>query len=185
MIDVDVRLDPAQVARLEQRLNALKMDAPKVLAKALNSTAKNARRDLADKARETYTVKIGGFNSEMRLSPASAGNLEAIIKSQGANLELKKFSVGGGHGGPPLTTTINKQHGKKTFRAGFVNKIAQNGHVAAAVRQGQDRLPIKKLFSVSVPHMLGSEQYVYGIVEPKIEENLKNNVDKEIARLLG
>lgn len=183
---IEFEFDQGMLAQIEKRLGAAKAEAPRALKNALNATARQARRDLATEARKTYTVKIGGFNSQMRIKNATAGNLEAIIKSRGENLELKKFSVNGGRGGAHLSTTINRNNGRKTFGSNaFMNKIAQNGHVAAAIRQGRERLPIKKIFSLPVPSMIGNERDVYGVVEPNIMDNLQSNVDKQVSKILG
>lgn len=198
---IKFEFDEAGLQKVEKKLGAMKSEAPRALKNALNATAKDARKDLANKARETYTVKIGGFNSQMKIERASTGNLVAIIRSQGAPLELKKFSVQGGRRGSAMTTQINKKHGRKSWGGNaFVNNIARNGqtrkrgtakgaagsavsHVAAAVRHGS-RLPIKKLFSVSVPQMIGNEKDVYGVVKPHIQENLQKNIDAQVAKIL-
>ena len=46
-------------------------------------------------------------------------------------------------------------------------------------------MKIEKLFSVSVPDMIGNKADVYGVVEPNILDNLRSNVDKQVARILG
>ena len=47
------------------------------------------------------------------------------------------------------------------------------------------RLPIKVLHSLSVPSMIGSEKDVYGVVRPKIEENLKKHAEEQVEKILG
>ena len=183
---IKFEFDSVTVAALERRLGRMKSEAPKVLAKALNQTAKDARRDLADKARQVYTVKIGGFNSQMKITNASAGRLEAIIKSQGRPTSFGRFSLSGGkfQGGPNLNVLINRNNGRK----GFDNDAFQNrfgGKAGAAMRLTSARLPIKVLHSLSVPSMIGSEKDVYGVVRPKIEENLKKHAEEQAEKILG
>ena len=205
--EIKFEFDEVTVKSVEKKLGRMKSEAPKALKNALNATAKDARKDLAHKAQETYAVKIGGFNKQMKIKPATAGNLVAVIETRGEHLEFKYFSVQGGHGphGSPLTVLINKHHGRKTFGSGsgaFKNNVAASGqtrkkatakgaagsavrHVAAAKRVGRSRLKIEKLFSVSVPDMIGNKAEVYGVVEPNIMDNLRSNVDKQVARILG
>ena len=38
--------------------------------------------------------------------------------------------------------------------------------------------------TVSIPGMIGTEEVVYGIVEPTILDNLQNNVDRHVGRVL-
>lgn len=203
--EVQFEFDQASVQAIEKRLGKMKSQAPRALKNALNATAKDARKDLAHKAQETYAVKMGGFTSSMKLTPANTGNLEAVIKTRGEHLEFKYFSVQGGRGpnGSPLTVTINKKHGgRKRIERGFKNNIAAAGQTRskatakgakgskvvanrAAQRLGSSRLKIKKLFSVSVPQMIGNERDVYGIVEPNIKSNLQKNVDNQVSRILS
>ena len=58
-------------------------------------------------------------------------------------------------------------------------------HVAVAQRQGRKRLEIHEKFSNSIPAMLGSEEHVYGIVEPEIGVNLQDNLRKFIDQAMG
>ena len=66
----------------------------------------------------------------------------------------------------------------------FIGKFA-NGHVSVMQRRGNERLPVKKLLSPSIPKMIGSEKRVYGIVQPDIGKNLQINVQKHITKVLG
>ena len=181
---IQFEFDQYSVAAIERRLGKMKSEAPKALKTALNATAKNARTDLAHKAQATYAVKVGGFASEMRLIPATAGNLVAILRSRGASLEMRYFSVQGGTGGPPLTVMVKRTTGRHTIGKGFRNTLGSGGKVPA-MRHGSERLPIKKLFSVSIPQMIGNEREVYGVVKPSIEDHLENNVERQIARILA
>ena len=85
--------DAKTLAQVEKKLGALKSEAPKALKNAINATAKQARKELATKAQETYVVKSGRFNKAMKIKNATQGNLEATIKATGAPLELKDFKV--------------------------------------------------------------------------------------------
>ena len=130
--EIKFEFDEVTVKSVEKKLGRTKSEAPKALKNALNATAKDARKDLAHKAQETYAVKIGGFNKQMKIKPATAGNLVAVIETRGEHLEFKYFSVQGGHGphGSPLTVLINKHHGRKTFGSGsgaFKNNVAASG----------------------------------------------------------
>jgi hypothetical protein len=51
-------------------------------------------------------------------------------------------------------------------------------------RLSKDRLPLKILYSPSIPKMLGNEQKVFGIVEPDINQNLRLNLAKYIHEVL-
>ena len=185
--------DAKTLAQVEKKLGALKSEAPKALKNAINATAKQARKELATKAQETYVVKSGRFNKAMKIKNATQGNLEATIKATGAPLELKDFkvspaSVKTGASRPSMVKgKVLAANGMKNLQKGgikaFVTKFA-SGHATVAQRQSDARLPIKTLYSNSIPKMLGNERKVYGIVKPNIERNLQENINKQVRKIL-
>ena len=76
---------------VEKRLGDLKSKTPKVIAKSINETAAWARREIAQEAQKTYTIKSGGFNKSMTIKKANYSNLEGIIESKGKPIELIKY----------------------------------------------------------------------------------------------
>ena len=190
--------------KVERKLGKMKSEAPKVLKNAINQTAKQARKELAQEAQKTYTIKSGGFQKAMKLKAASRNNLEATIKAKGEPIPLKnfRFSKAGGR----VRVQVLKSGGLKPLEKGgikaFVNNIARRGqtrqkdtkkgkagtdvrHNAIAQRETKERLGIEEKYSNSIPVMLGNEKRVYGIVEPQIKENLRKNIEIQIRKVLG
>lgn len=190
---ITYEFDPNTLARVERKLGSLKSEAPKALKNAINQTAKAARKDLAEEAQKTYVVKSGRFNKAMTIKNATQGNLEATIKATGAPMELKDFKVSPataqtGSKRPSITKAKVLASGSlKGLEKGgikaFVTKFG-SGHASVAQRRGSSRLPLKVLFSNSIPKMIGNEKRVYGIVEPTIQENLQANIDKQVRKIL-
>ena len=194
--------DAKTLASVERKLGLFKDEAPKALKNAVNDTAKMARKELASEAQKTYAIKTGGFNRYMKIRSATKSRPEAVIRATGAPIEIKKFSVNGGKGAKLLSVMINRKKGRKEFKNdAFVNNIAKKGqtrqrdtkkgakgtsvkHVAVAMREAEKRLNIKSLFTVSILQMIGSEKYVYGVVEPHIESNLQENIEKQVRKIL-
>ncbi len=191
---INVEVDKVSLQKVEKKLGKLQSKAPEVLKKALNQTAKQARKQLSQKAQETYAVKSGRFNKSMRIKNATNGNLEAEIRSQGKPMELKDFKVSpataatGANRPDIVKAKVVKSNGMKGLAKGnvkaFVAKFG-SGHGSVAQRRGKGRLPLKVLYSNSIPKMLGSEKRVYGIVKPDINNNLKKNVNIQIKKLVG
>jgi 3-deoxy-D-arabino-heptulosonate 7-phosphate (DAHP) synthase len=185
--------DAKTLAQVEKKLGALKSEAPKALKNAINATAKQARKELAQEAQKTYVVKSGRFNKAMTIKNATQGNLEATIKATGAPMELKDFkvspaSVKTGKSRPSMTKgKVLASSGLKNLQKGnikaFVAKFS-SGHATVAQRQGSARLPIKTLYSNSIPKMIGNEKRVYGVVKPNIESNLRENINKQVRKIL-
>ena len=193
---IKIEFDQNMLANIERRLGNMRSQAPKVLKMAINDTARKAREDLGKKAQETYAVKVKGLASKIRIQAATAGSLEAILRVNGEALPLAQryFKVQGGNGPkcPHMVTTVNKTEGSHTwgpraFQAPGKVWTAEYPHPNPKKRHKtqKGRLPVKSLRTVSVPQMIGNEKQVYGIVEPKIQENLRNSVNRHIERVLS
>ena len=162
---ITYEFDPNTLAKVERKLGSLKSEAPKALKNAINQTAKAARKALAEE-----TIKATGAPMELKdfkVSPATArtgSKRPSITKAKVlASGSLKGLEKGG-------------------IKA-FVTKFG-SGHASVAQRRGSSRLPLKVLFSNSIPKMIGNEKRVYGIVEPTIQQNLQANIDKQVRKIL-
>lgn len=191
---IEFEYDQDTLKKVEKKLGNLKSEAPKALKNAINATAKQARTGLAKEAQKTYVVKSGRFNKAMTIKNATAGNLEATIKATGAPMELKDYkvspaSVRTGSNRPSITKAkVLKSGSLKGLQKGdikaFVAKFS-SGHTSVAQRQGSSRLPLKVLYSNSIPKMLGNEKRVYGVVSPTIMDNLQDNIEKQVQKILN
>lgn len=189
-IDIDTK---KQIKLIEEKLNTLKNKVTIVLSKALNETAKQAKKDLHAEAKKIYAIKISGFNKATKINKATKQTLSAIIISKGKPISLKEFrvnpaNIATGKNQPEIRRAkVIKKNKLKPLQVGnikaFITKF-KSGHIAIAQRKSQWRLPIKTLYSVSIPTMLGNEKRVYKIVEPKIKTNLQKNIEKQIKKLL-
>lgn len=180
------------LSHIEKRLGGLAAKAPKVLCKSINDTAVWARREIANEVRKTYTIKLGGFNHDVKIKRANYSHLEAVIQTAGATFPLNHFKYNVGK----RTTTAqvlkvgsSKRPLEIDGRRAFYNKISPPGqkgkeHWQLAQRTSNSRLPIKALFSNSLPKMVGNEKRVYGIVEPKMEDKLSEQIEKHIKKVL-
>ena len=182
------------LSKIQSQLGKMRNEAPKVLKKAVNETAKQARKDLSDKAQKTYVVKSSRFNKAMKIKNATIRKPEALIRATGQVMGLKEFRV------RPATIPKNENRPEvvkaKVLKSGkmkslqmgnlkaFVTKF-ENGHLAVVQRKGKKRYPIKTLSANSIPIMIRNEKRVYGVVEPNIKKNLKENVEKQIKIALG
>lgn len=185
--------DGDTLAKVEKKLGSLKADAPKALKNAINATAKQARKELAQEAQKTYVVKSGRFNKAMTIKNATTGSLEAVIKAKGAPMELKDFKVSPatartGAARPSIVKAkVLAAGGMKGLQKGDIKAFVSNfasGHSSVAQRRGPERLPLKVLYSNSIPKMLGNEKRVFKVVKPNIDKNLQENIDKQVRKIL-
>lgn len=184
--------DQRLLKTIEDALGDLRGESSKVLKNAVNRTAKQAKEKLAEQAKETYVVKKTRFTKAMATKNATTAKPEATINITGAQLELKDFKVSPATYKPKNRPSATKakvllSSSMKPLEAGskaFLAKFA-NGHVSVVQRKTRKRYPLKKLLSNSIPTMVGSQERVYGIVEPDIYDDLMANIKAEIGKVLS
>ena len=185
---IEFEVDQTQLQRIELKLKDMKAKAPQALKNAVNATARDAKKDLADKAKETYAVKSPRFKKAIAQKNATASNPTATLKITGAVNELADFKYKDNTSTDAARGKVLKASGLKSLQKGnlkaFITKFG-SGHVSVVQRKGTSRLPLKKLLSPSIPTMVGNEAKVYGIVKPNIEKNLQKNIQKQIDKILG
>lgn len=198
---IEIQVDQEQLNKVLNTLQSMQDEMPSVVKKAVNTTARQARRKLADKAKETYALKLSGFNQSMTIKNATVGRLEAGIVTKGETLELGKFRAplkvysGTNKNRPPFikAKVLNESSLKALVTSetkAFVTRF-KSGHVAIVQRvpgkkmeSNEKKTFIKKLLSPSIPKMIGNEEKVYGVIEPEIRELIKENVQKELIKTL-
>ena len=184
-IEFTFELDQGEFAAITAKLQELAGNKARTyIARALNKTAVTARKNLAAKAQASYTVKKGGFNKDMQIKKATAGDLTAIIRSHGNTLDIKKFKYSAPKSG--VKADIVREGLKQIRKYGnkaFIGRGSANGHVY--VRQTQERLPIEKIKSKSTPYMLGNKNRVWEPTRPQIESDLKKYMKQQIEVLIG
>lgn len=197
-VTITFEANKTQLADITARLNEIAGGKARIyIARALNKTATSARVKLAQKAQESYTVKSGGFKKDMQIKRASAGTLVATIESHGDTLHVNKFkwsSNGGSHGVKidVVRSGLKEMYlnGNKAFVVKQLRKSRARGGKGGYAnlvfaRPGRSRLPIYIMKSKSVPYMLGSENRVYGHLQPQIQSDLAKYINQQIKALLG
>lgn len=204
---VAYRVEENALKYIEQRLDGMKKDAPSVLKKAVNETAQQAKKMLAKKAKQQYTVKGANFGAVMQIKSARISSPTATIEAKGEPIPLTHFKVS--HGKRTTKVQVLKSGRLKELsvnRGGtdvkaFVNNIARKGqvrakdtkkgkkgsaviHYAVAQRDGKARLGIQEKYGNSLPAMIGSK-WTFGELEPEIQNVLKENIEKHINLVLG
>jgi len=182
-IHITFQADPSEINKCIQDLNSLGVNGRKYMADALNKTATSARKKLAQKAQAEYTIKTGGFNKSMQIKKANAGNLQAVIRSTGDTINIKRFKTRSNTKSAGSKAQIVQGGGLKELRKDGGKAFNLSGFVAA--RTSASRLPIESFYSKSVPYMIGSERRVYGVLEPEINADLYKFMQQQIARAIG
>ncbi len=182
---IEYQYDSDLLAQVEKKLGNMKSEAPKALKNALNTTGRKARTDLKTGTREEYTVKSTYLTKAIRLQSAKVSDLTAVIYVSGPTLNITDFK-----------TTTPKSGAKASVKKGGLKQLVGSRGIKAFSssasqlngliwqREGAERFPIRPLKSPSVPNMLREKGDVYKKVSPTIMDNLMDNVEKQVSRIL-
>ena len=195
------------LTKIEAALGMAKDKSKTVLRSAINQTAKETVSLLVDEAGKEYYIKNkSSIGKTLNRKKATVGDLTAVITSTGKTTELYDFRVSprsyspkhrpaGGHtanvkvGNPAKHLYLKPDASGDKYKA-FIVKF-KNGHKSVAQRvpgtemeSSSGREAIKTLRSTSIPAMLGNEEGVYRVVNPKIQDMLQKNIQEQIQRFL-
>lgn len=184
----------AEIQKIIQKLDNLQdqIGSPKILKNALNSTARKVRRQLVQDVPKEYSLKDKkALRDENRGGPkvltATAADLTATVRSRGGMQDIMAFMTKPNTRTGAAAAKVLNASGMKPLEMGdlkaFVTTFA-SGHTAIVQRRGSSRLPVKKLLSPAVPHLLGNEK-VRERAEAMAYETLVAEIDKRIAKITG
>lgn len=189
IIQIDVESELRNIIRQFHSLPE-QIAAPKVLKNALNSAARKVRKQMVQDVKGEYAVtkqKILRDKSQgaPQVLAASPSNLSAAIRSRGAMQDILSFKTRPNTKTAPAWAQVFASgplkplevNGIKAFLVTFTN-----GHTAIVDRRGRDRMPIKKLLSPSVPHMLNNEA-VRGPAEDMTYELLQAEIQRRVEKI--
>lgn len=181
-----------ELARVMRQLKTLpqQLGAPNVLKNDLNSTARKVRRQIIKDSKGRYALKEKkALQSESKILSASASTLEAAVLAKGPMRDIMDFMT------QPNTDTAAAAAAAKVLNSGAMKPLEagglkafittfRSGHTAIVQRRGAERLPVKKLLSPAVPHMMGNEE-VRAEAEALAYETLQREIGKRIEQLTG
>lgn len=206
---IHFQVDMQDLTEIEAALGMAKDKSRMVLKAAINNTAKQTLTLLVDEANKEYQfTQPAQVRKTLSLQKATTKNLTALVTSKGRVNELYNFmvkprtyirggGVPGGYGahtkrGAAYQDIFLKQNAaadEDKYRA-FVVKY-KSGHKTFAQRRPGKRMKsnpskefLKTLFAPSIPNILGDEQGVYGVVEPKMYDMLQQNIQSQMLRFL-
>ena len=186
------RIDTSSVAAVQSGLGELRAKTPQVLKNAVNATAKKMRLRMVEQAQKSYTVKKARFNKAATIKNATVRSLTATITAKGEPMELKDFKTSpatpakqkrGSRTRAKVYSTSQLKPLEKNGIKAFVTRF-KNGHVSVAQRRTKKRLPIKVLFSTSIPHMIGNEEKVMEVIMPDIQRVYGEEVSTQMEKLI-
>jgi hypothetical protein len=191
---LEVEVDEATLKAIELKLGKMKKDAPRALKNAVNKTARDTKKELANTAQETYTIKTMRFKKNVAQKNATQSNPTATLKVRGKANNLKSFTTKGNTDAVAAKAKVLKTGGlkaldgngtrSKAFLVTIDNGKSKKSHTGIFERKGKNRYPVDELYSLTAPGMVGSER-VYGKLEPEITKTLYKNINAQIKKIMG
>lgn len=89
-----VSIDKDQLGEVKVMLKSLSLEGPKILARALNSTASKGRTLSSRKIREQVNLKAAYVKSKLKIKRATWSRLQASISAESRGLILMNYAVG-------------------------------------------------------------------------------------------
>lgn len=183
----EITLQAPAIEEIKKDLATYEKKAPQLLARVLNRTITNVKKNLTDSVRKNYLVKASDINKTLTIKKASAGNPHAQIKSIGQRILLYKFRVTPKvpkPQNPPKSykAKVLKQSSLKSVKGGFVAQM-KSGHLGIFKRLGSKKLPVKELVGPSVPQMISNKNVIKKI-ESEAQKTIKKRLKHEIKRII-
>ena len=90
---IDTRIEADGIEEIKARLGDLERQAPSVLARAINRTTTNIKKNMAQQAASRYRVKSTDVKETINISKATRSKLGGVVISKGSPIALSKFMV--------------------------------------------------------------------------------------------
>ena len=179
-----VIIDDSELKQVVKKLAKMPKEIPKATAQAINRTVTHTATLTKRETTKIYAVKQKDVAATLSKKRATAGNLRGYVKSKGNNIELSKFPYN-----PKITNKRRKRVKVKVRRdRGYQvintspSAFTNTGQIWQ--RKGKSRFPRKKLYTLSVPSMVGNPE-VSDPIKEKAAKKLEERVRHEIERRLN
>lgn len=176
-------IDTKELKQITIELNKLPKQIPQATASALNRTLDFTATRIKKEVTAEYSIKSKDVNKTLEKKRASKSNLYAYVQSKGHTLSLARFP----HSPRKYSKRLKavKVKVKKTGGYKLVNTqpkaFVQTMNNATNIwkREGQRRLPVKMLRTLSIPQMISNEETL-GRIQEAAAKKLQERISHEI-----
>lgn len=188
MPDLEVKLNPNDVNRIQRLLSYVPKQIPKVFSTALNKTATTARKEAAQKISAASGVKVNIVRNRIKLTKATYTrwiSKIAIYARRIPIIKLLKGRVRDGERTFEVPTNIPMfVQGKGEPESPFFQTMP-SGHFGLFERMGPKRLPIREVFGPSLGEIFEGSFGILSAVHRNAMTNLAKNVEGQVRRVLS
>lgn len=196
MAEQFISIDAEPLIKVVEGLNEFPKEILPAMVSAVNRTLDTTVTQIKREVATEYTVKQKDITKSIKKTRATKTRLSAVAIASGGQVALYKFRHSPTNPPPkqrykqPVKAQVKKNGSKKTViyksNKAFVQTVHGNNMIF--VREGRKRLPIKKLFALSVPQMIADKNDSKGSIvriQARAQEMLEKRVNQEITYRLN
>lgn len=199
---IEIKTNPADMARVRRLLDEMKSSVPKVVSRALNKTLTGVKTDASAEIRTIITAKKAAVDATFSIGKATPQHLSAVIVSRGKPLPLIDFGARQTVQGVSVQV---KKTSPRTVVSGAFIRTMRSGHkgvfwrewhaaprkpvnknLAYAKLPKRFRLPMAERFGPRVPDILSNEPVIAAVLrkaDDRLHKNLEHETDYELSRM--
>lgn len=186
-MDIQIEIDEKQLREVMRKLEAAKVNVRQAIRNVLNRVARDARKQIVQRARAVYYFKPGFRVGNIELTPASAATLTAILESENKTRNVREYDYGITKAG--VKVRVMRSRSRKLLggekRRAFMNYSVQDGLIMG--RTTAKRMPLTSFHGPSEANMY-KQAYVgahgggpmQGLIEARLARELRVEVAKYI-----
>ena len=204
MPQVEVKVNEAQLRRVQRVFKAVPREVPGIMSRAINRTAKWGRGEIARKLSRETGIKQKNVRHTIRLYKATRKKWQAEL-SLGPKSKIDiyvgktgmhdiKMAPGKILRHIPLVAFRTRQTKKGVsytmtgrqglLKSAFKQIMPRSGHKGVFIRRGQSRLPIDQVFGPTLGGLYAGTPAVARKVRAGASERLAKEVDNQIDYIL-
>lgn len=196
MADQFITIDGKPLLKVAEELCEFPQQVLPAIVSAVNRTMDATITQIKREVANEYTVKQKDVSKSIKKTRATKARPSAVAIASGGQVALYKFRHTPNNPPPkqrykqPVKAQVKKSGSKKTVihkgNKAFVQTV--NGNNMIFAREGKSRLPIKKLFALSVPQMIADKNDSKGSIariQARAQEMLEKRVNTEITYRLN
>jgi len=182
-----INIEMIGMKRVQSFLNGVENGTERAVTVGINKTLTKLKTMAKKRVTEEYAIKSGEIEKTLSIRKANFSTLSGTLYSKSPAIALHKFLKSKKKSN--LTVVIKKKEGAKSvnglskYNGRPFLATMKNGHSGIFQRKGKRPYPIKELYSLSIPQMLGHES-MKEYVEAEGGALLENLVMKEVSRIL-
>jgi len=161
------------------------------VARALNRAATTVRAEARKAIRAKYNIQAARVNKIIKIKNANPANLEASVYAKDRRIALAVFGARESRRKGIVSVKVLKTGARKPVQghrqyAGkpFLMRVGVGRHLGVFQRVTNKRLPIKELFSISIPGALRNKE-IGQLLRSIARKRFGDELTRELTRRLG